>query len=111
MNEQNLKPFNKMTVSEQRAIQSKGGKASGEARRARKTLKEELLMLLAEGDTQKSITVALLEKAMTGDTKAFEVVRDSIGEKPVDKVMVAEVEQSVIDEVEQMVNDGQTDGG
>lgn len=111
MNEQNLKPFNKMTVSEQRAIQSKGGKASGEARRARKTLKEELLMLLAEGDTQKSITVALLEKAMSGDTKAFEVVRDSIGEKPVDKVMVAEVEQSVIDEVEQMVNDGQTDGG
>lgn len=82
----NLIPLNKRTKEEQRAITTAGGKASGESRRARKTLKEELLLLLSEGDTQKSVTVALLQKAMDGDVKAFEVLRDTIGEKPVDKV-------------------------
>ncbi len=85
-NEQNLIPFDKLTENEQRKIASAGGKASGEARRARKTLKEELLLLLSEGDTQKSVSVALLKKAMDGDVRAFEVLRDSIGEKPVEKV-------------------------
>lgn len=85
-NEKNLIPFDKLTQNEQRKIASAGGKASGEARRARKTLKEELLLLLSEGDTQKSVSVALLKKAMDGDVRAFEVLRDSIGEKPVEKV-------------------------
>ena len=86
MNDENLIPFNQRTESEVRAIAANGGKKSGESRRARKTLKEELLLLLSEGDTQKSVTVALLQKAMDGDVKAFEVLRDTIGEKPVDKV-------------------------
>ena len=30
--------------------------------------------------------MALIEKAQSGDTKAFEVIRDTIGEKPVDKL-------------------------
>jgi hypothetical protein len=88
---------------EAREIGRRGGIASGEARQKRKALKEELLLLLAEGDTQKSVTLALIEKAMSGDTKAFEVIRDTIGEKPVDKVMIADVEPSVIAEVEAMV--------
>jgi hypothetical protein len=54
------------------------------------------------------VTLALIEKAMSGDTKAFEVIRDTIGEKPVDKVMIADVEPSVIAEVEAMVT-GETD--
>ena len=82
----NLIPLNKRTKEEQKAITTAGGIASGESRRARKTLKEELLLLLSEGDTQKSVSVALLQKAMDGDVKAFEVLRDTIGEKPVDKV-------------------------
>ena len=63
----------------------KGGIKSGEVRRARKTLREELLLLLSEGDTQKRMSLAQLEKALQGDTKAFEVIRDSIGEKPTEK--------------------------
>lgn len=86
MNDENLIPFNQRTESEVRAIAANGGRKSGESRRARKTLKEELLLLLSEGDTQKSVSVALLQKAMDGDVKAFEVLRDTIGEKPVDKV-------------------------
>lgn len=63
----------------------KGGVASGEARRKRKTLKDTLLLLLEEGDTQNNMTLALIEKALAGDVKAFEVVRDTIGEKPTEK--------------------------
>ena len=102
-NTENLVSLADRTTEEQRAIASAGGKASGEARRKRKTLKEELLLMLSEGETQQSVTFALIEKAMRGDTKAFEVIRDTIGEKPIDKVMIADVEPSVIAEVEAMV--------
>ena len=109
-NNENLVSLADRTTSEKRAIASAGGKASGEARRKRKTLKEELLLLLSEGETQQSVTLALIEKARSGDTKAFEVIRDTIGEKPVDKVMIADVEPSVIAEVEALVN-GETASG
>ena len=94
MNDENLIPFNQRTESEVRAIAANGGRKSGESRRARKTLKEELLLLLSEGDTQKSVTVALLQKAMDGDVKAFEVLRDTIGERPADRVQAT---QTVVD--------------
>ena len=109
-NEQNLIPNSERTPSELREMARNGGLASGEARRKRKTLKEELLLMLSEGETQKSVTLALIEKAMSGDTKAFEVIRDTIGEKPVDKVMISDVEPSVIAEVEAMVSGAETGG-
>jgi hypothetical protein len=82
-NEGNLRT---LTSEEAREIGRKGGIASGKARAARKTLKEELLALLEQGDTQERISLALLQKAMQGDTKAFEVLRDTVGEKPTDKI-------------------------
>lgn len=85
-NEENLVDLRDRTTEEQREIARKGGIASGKARAARKTLKEELLLLLEQGDTQEKISLALLQKAMQGDTRAFEVLRDSIGEKPTEKV-------------------------
>ena len=84
-NSENLKPMNKRTKSEQREIAKKAGIKSGEVRRARKTLKEELLLLLENGDTQNKISLALIKKAIKGDITAFEVIRDTIGEKPADK--------------------------
>ena len=109
-NEQNLKPVSSKKEARERG--RKGGLASVEARRKRKTLKEELLLMLSEGETQQSVTLALIEKAMSGDTKAFEVIRDTIGEKPIDKVMIADVEPSVIAEVEAMVlTDDDTETG
>lgn len=108
MNEQNLIPTNKRSKSEAREISRKGGINSGISRRERKTLKEELLLMLSDSDVQEKISTALINEAMNGNkagsvTKAFEVIRDTIGEKPVDKIMVSEVEQSVIDEVEKAV--------
>jgi len=85
-NEQNLIPVTKRTPREQREISSMGGKASAEAKKARKTLKETLLLMLEEGDTQNNITLALLDKALKGDIKAYEVIRDTVGEKPTEKI-------------------------
>lgn len=109
-NEQNLRPGEHIPTIEEA---KKGGIASGESRRRKKLLRECLEELLAkeytsEGKTltgSEALAVALMKKAMKGDVKAFEVLRDTAGEKPIEKVMVAEVEQSIIDEVEKMVND------
>lgn len=84
MAKEDLKPVR--TKEEARERGRRGGIKSGEVRAQRKTLKEELLLLLSQGDTQSKMSLALIQKAMNGDTKAFEVIRDSIGEKPVDKV-------------------------
>lgn len=87
-NENNLKPIRKGGLSKEEAKKrgQNGGKKSGESRRERKALKEQLLLLLKTGNAQKELCTALLEKALSGDVRAFEVIRDTIGEKPVDKV-------------------------
>jgi hypothetical protein len=85
-NEQNLIPLNKRSKKAQREIQEKGRQANKAKCEARKTLKEELLLLLSEGNTQEKISLALIQKALNGDTKAFEVIRDSIGEKQTEKI-------------------------
>ena len=46
-NEQNLRPQNKRTKDEQRKIAKKGGIASGESRRKRKAMKEQLETILS----------------------------------------------------------------
>jgi hypothetical protein len=102
-NPQNLIPTNKRSKEEARRISSNGGKKSGEVRRKRKALREELLALLSAGNTQKNISLALIDQALNGNVKAFETIRDTIGEKPVEKVVMSEVDPNVISEVEEMV--------
>lgn len=93
-NEQNLIPMNKRTPRERKEIARKGAIASNKAQAARKTLKEELLALLEDNETQKKISVALIQQAKKGNTKAYEIIRDSIGEKPIDRVQ-AEVNSDI----------------
>ena len=105
-NTQNLIPqAHVLTVEEL----SKGGTNSAFSRRNRKRLREELEMLLEIGDTQRSVAVALINKALKGDVRAFEVIRDTIGEKPVDKVVTteAEIDPDVIAELERIVLDNE----
>lgn len=88
---ENLKPFNKLTEDKQREIAQKGGLASVEARREKKLLKDTLQALLELKDdagktNQQRLCLALFEKACKGDVQAFNSLRDTIGEKPVDKV-------------------------
>lgn len=99
MNESNLKPVR--TKEEARERGRRGGIASGKARRERKTLKEELLLLLSKGDTQQKISLALIEEALMGSNKmkAFEVIRDTIGEKPKEEI---EVNKSIDEAIKEM---------
>lgn len=106
-NEENLQPVR--TKSEARERGRNGGIKSGEVRRARKTLKEELLLLLSEGHLQENITLALVNEALTGQNKmkAYEVIRDTIGEKPVDKVeneIISTIKVDVVDEWDKYTN-------
>ena len=88
-NPENLILNSERTPSERRELASKAGKASGEARRRRKTLREELLLMLEDPDIQQSITAALLRNAIDGDNKAYEIIRDTIGEKPKDVIDIS----------------------
>ena len=102
---ENLMPIqevNSRRTREQHSADSrKGGIASGEARRRRKTLKEELLLLLETDDNNIKISTALIKKALNGDIQAFTTIRDTIGEKPVDKVeqeVVNKIKVDIVDE-------------
>ena len=85
-NVKNLKPIR--SVEEAREKGKIGGVASGKARRERKTLKEELITLLKTDDNQTKLSVALLSSALNGNVKAFEVIRDTIGEKPKEEISI-----------------------
>lgn len=99
----------KLTVQEQSA----GGKASAEARRKKRDLRAALEALLEREIKQgnevvtgaQMLSARLYKEALQGNVRAFEVLRDTVGQKPVEKVMIAEVDQSVIDEVEKAVLD------
>lgn len=84
-NSKNLKPNSERTPEERKKLAQKAGKKSGEVRRARKNLKQELLLLLEQDDTQGKVVLALIKQAMKGNVKAFGMIRDTIGEMPTQK--------------------------
>lgn len=104
-NKENLKPLNKRTKSEQRKIQSKGGKKSGQVRRAKRDFQDACLSVLkmalsnddlteladivsyedVEGrniDIQAAVVLKQAQLALQGSTRAAEFLRDSSGQKP-----------------------------
>lgn len=87
----NLIPFNKMDEKRKREIQSMGGKKTQEINAKKRTLKEYLELALAiedeEGtDKYTKIVRALINEAEDGNVKAFETIRDSIGQKPKEEI-------------------------
>ena len=108
-NERNLRP-SEYKLSQEEA--KKGGINSGKARRAKRDLRRALEILLEKEYSDKNgnfatgaevISTKLFEQAMKGNIRAFETLRDTVGQKPIDKVMIAEVDQNIIDEVEKAV--------
>lgn len=103
--------FSKMTPEERREHGRKGGIASGEAKRKKKAMRETLDVLLAmpmksgkfadieeiknfaalKGkniNVQEAMIISMLQRAMRGDVKAAEWIRDTAGQKPVDNANV-----------------------
>lgn len=73
----------------------KGGKASGEAKRKRKAFAEAFDVLLQRDYTDHNgnqlqgvdaIAMRVFQQAMNGDLKAIQIIRDTVGEMPVQKV-------------------------
>ena len=71
-----------------------GGVKSGESKRRMKTFREELQQLLQmeitnkNGEvisTQQNINSAIILKAARGDVRAYEVIRDTLGQRPKDE--------------------------
>lgn len=122
------------TGDEQVKTAKKGGIASGKARRQKKAFRETLEALLympmkdgkeiAVDDiqsfasikgqnisVQEAILIAQIQKAMKGDTRAAEYVRDTIGQKPSDNINVGghinnPFEGLTTEELKKMISDG-----
>lgn len=106
-NEENLVNLKDRSQRERKEIARKGAIASNKKQAARKTLKEELLLLLSQGNTQEKISLSLIQEAVNGNTKAFEVIRDTIGEKPKDDIDVTVKDSKKFkDVVEQIGGEG-----
>ena len=107
-NNENLKPFNERTESELREITRKAGKASGAARRRKKAMRQaasELLNMNISGSNnevtraikqrmkafgydeedatfQDAMLISVMMKALKGDIRASEFMRDTAGNNP-----------------------------
>lgn len=94
----------------------KGGRASGEARRSKKDLREALQALLDAPIVDKktgmkmtgteAVAAKLFQRFLKdGDLKAFELIRDTAGQKPVDKIVQFDMDPDIIAEVERLVTE------
>lgn len=91
------------TEAEAREKGRNGGIKSGEARRAKKTMRDMLDYLLEKDITTKkgdistleAIMVSMIAKASKGDVRAAEFIRDTIGQKP-DSTLNLDIKQALV---------------
>lgn len=91
-NEKNLIPVR--TEKEAREKGKNGGIKSGEVRREKKLWKDEIMKRLGENDWNKIID-NLIDRAKKND-KSFEVLRDTMGQKPVENTPQKETQPPVV---------------
>ena len=91
----------------------KGGKASGEARRRRKELRE-LVNIAFERvvshdkdgrpiTADEAMVLKQLQNALDGDTKAFVVLRDTAGQMPIQRVEVDAIDPQARAEMDELL--------
>lgn len=119
-NIENLVPQNTRTKEEQREIAKKGGVASGKARRRKKAMKDIALAfgkenapdrviakliqlgMLEQGEKcsmDEALMLAQYGKALSGNTRAAEFVRDTSGQKPKDEVEISTKGSKKLDDI------------
>lgn len=105
LNPQNLIPLNKKSPEEAKAIRSAGGKARAKQKKERSTFKKLFDDVLndrpnnSEFTYKELITKAMIKEAIKGRVNAVEFIRDTIGEKPIDKIEFNDV-SDIANEVE-----------
>lgn len=106
----NLRPSSQWTEEEKKANGSKGGLIAAENRNRKKLLKEIVQMVLeqrpdkyisdtitkifpdipkSEINNKLALISVVYQKALNGDMKAFEILRDTGGEKPGEKMDIS----------------------
>lgn len=105
MGKANIENLRTPSTEEAREMQLKSAQKRSQNIKERKLIRAVIEERLGGADLEE-IVDNLIDRAKY-DSKDFEVLQSALGQKPVDKVMVAEIEQSVIDDVERMVNDEQ----
>lgn len=101
----NLQKFG--SEREPRKAGSKGGKASVESRRASASLTESLKRQLTP-DLMDDITLMLIRRAKQGNLKAYELLRDQMGEKPTEKIAVSTVNEESLDRLQEAIKKRQS---
>lgn len=108
MNEQNLKPNSERTPSGRKQLASKAGKASGKARREKRTMKQLLEIALSlmvtnkKGETasrKEVIAIQLVNRAASGDLKAIDLLTKLIGEQIVRQETQVTVKKDKFDDM------------
>ena len=93
-------------------IARQGGVASGIARREKKSLREAMQILMdadltgKDGKTMtgtEAMAAKVFQAALKGDWKAWELARDTAGQKPVDKVQM-KTDVNIADSAERLSN-------
>ena len=91
-NEDNLKPIRSADVA--REMQLKSAKKRSENAKERKLIKDRILERMSEDDWDEMID-GLISRAKD-DTKSYESLRDTIGEKPKDQLEVTAMDINVV---------------
>lgn len=108
MNEQNLKPNSERTPSERKQLARKAGKASGKARREKRTMKQlletalSLMVTNKKGETasrKEVIAIQLVNRAASGDLKAIDLLTKLIGEQIVRQETQVTVKKDKFDDM------------
>lgn len=108
MNEQNLKPNSERTPSERKQLARKAGKASGKARREKRTMKQLLEIALSlmvtnkKGETasrKEVIAIQLVNRAASGDLRAIDLLTKLIGEQIVRQETQVTVKKDKFDDM------------
>lgn len=90
----------------------RAGQNSQKVQKAKKTFREEFEAELAailkdsngkETTVKNAITKTAVQKALRGDLRAIEFIRDTVGEKPAENIVLFEADPAVITEIEMMV--------
>lgn len=101
-NEQNLIPLNKRSQRERKEITTKGANASNKVQREKRLIKQQFEMLMSleiednklkeqllclgipenEITMQMALCVSVMQQAIQGNLKAFEIIQNTLGQNP-----------------------------
>lgn len=123
---QNLMPIEEVnsrrTREKHETDSRKAGIKSGQVRREKKLIKDVLKSFLSSElkdkkerktlkemgfentdlNNQTRMIAGIYNRAITGDVKAFEIIRDTIGEKPVDEIRIEDSRIEIINDIANM---------